>query len=533
MVNSANPAIAKATLVILLFTVFFDSKSQTYSHYKSIDINNTTGTTLTNHQVLVIFDSQTEINASKLQSTCADIRFTTSLASSAYLTHWIERGCNTSSTRVWVKIPSLPAGITTIYMLHNNPTASDASDGDNTFIFFDDFSSGSLSASKWELKKGSVQSSGGDLPTGQYCQNDNTVSSAFGQLRINSTNYPLPSENYALHFSFYDPGSVSGSRNIWGGFANAASTTPTDYLIAGLPTLDNTVIHYWYYVKTNSTAVSANYLTGGAGVSTATRTNSWNQVELYRRANSFTTTDFLTIRYGGNITSVPSWFASGVTPSYVALYSTSYAAAFDNVFIRKYVYPDPTVTIGSSILPIKLAKFEVELKNGVDAELHWTTTTEALNNGFEIQKSADGKTFSKIGFVKGSGSINENHNYDFVDHDVAGRVYYRLKQEDMDGTFTLSNIQVVFAKQDDGKRFYVTCGGADEPPQFHVVGLSDDISLRATLINTHGQSFEQYSGSIGDINNQFSNDFRNLPRGQYIALVEGQGRRFHSRFIKQ
>jgi hypothetical protein len=45
----------------------------------------------------------------------------------------------TPAARVWVRVPSIPASGSTLYLYYGNPTASSASDGAATYEFFDDF----------------------------------------------------------------------------------------------------------------------------------------------------------------------------------------------------------------------------------------------------------------------------------------------------------------------------------------------------------------------------------------------------------
>ena len=61
---------------------------------------------------------------------------------------WIETGTmNTASTKIWVKVPSIPAASSIIiYLYYGNPAAAAAANADSTFLFFDDFSGGT---SKW------------------------------------------------------------------------------------------------------------------------------------------------------------------------------------------------------------------------------------------------------------------------------------------------------------------------------------------------------------------------------------------------
>lgn len=61
-----------------------------------------------------------------------------------------EKGINTTNTKIWVEVPSIPAsGSKTIYMHYGNPDAIAISNGENTFDFFDDFLGTNLDGAKW------------------------------------------------------------------------------------------------------------------------------------------------------------------------------------------------------------------------------------------------------------------------------------------------------------------------------------------------------------------------------------------------
>ncbi len=120
---------------------------------KPITINNGGGA-LTNFQIKLTVDTQTLVSAGKMQSSGNDIRFTTSNGVTA-IDYWIESGINTASTAIWVKAPSVPSGSSTIYMYYGNPSAAAASNGSNTFLFFDDFNDNSIDTNKWQTYQGS------------------------------------------------------------------------------------------------------------------------------------------------------------------------------------------------------------------------------------------------------------------------------------------------------------------------------------------------------------------------------------------
>lgn len=92
-----------------------------------------------------------------------------------------------------------------------------------------------------------------------------------------------------------------------------------------------------------------------------------------------------------------------------------------------------------SILPVELVSFTGRVENG-NIILEWTTSSEINNLGFEIQRSLDKNQFNTIGFVEGNGSSTERNEYRFVEEGFKGKVYYRLKQIDYNGTFSFSDI---------------------------------------------------------------------------------------------
>jgi hypothetical protein len=110
-----------------------------WNYRKLITISNA-GSILSDYQILLTIDTATLIAAGKLLLSCNDIRFTSS-DETTLLNYWIESGCNSSSTNIWVKIPSILSSplTTTIYMYYGNatpPIDGYANNGTNTFEFF-------------------------------------------------------------------------------------------------------------------------------------------------------------------------------------------------------------------------------------------------------------------------------------------------------------------------------------------------------------------------------------------------------------
>jgi hypothetical protein len=102
-----------------------------------------------------------------------------------------------------------------------------------------------------------------------------------------------------------------------------------------------------------------------------------------------------------------------------------------------------TIAVAGAALPVTYAEFSGRKEGNLNL-LSWKTISESNNKGFEIERSADGKSFTSISHVR---TKAENGNsaapiyYTYRDaKPLAGSNYYRLKQIDIDGRSTYSDI---------------------------------------------------------------------------------------------
>jgi hypothetical protein len=98
-------------------------------------------------------------------------------------------------------------------------------------------------------------------------------------------------------------------------------------------------------------------------------------------------------------------------------------------------------TGGANVLPVELSSFTAASSNGAIV-LSWKTAVEIKNHGFDVERSADNKTWTKLTFIQGHGNSNSPENYSYTDNTVgkAGKYYYRLKQLDNDGGYKYSSV---------------------------------------------------------------------------------------------
>jgi hypothetical protein len=109
---------------------------------KAITITELSGAALANYPVKLDITYEPS-----MRPDFGDLRFTN--AADSPLDYWLEAKTDGISATVWVEVGDIAASDDTlIYMYYGNPGAGSTSDGDGTFIFFDDFS-GDLS--KWNV----------------------------------------------------------------------------------------------------------------------------------------------------------------------------------------------------------------------------------------------------------------------------------------------------------------------------------------------------------------------------------------------
>lgn len=167
-----------------------------------ITVNNA-GSALTDYQLSLTVNTQALVTAGKMRADGNDIYFTSSDGQTG-LSYWIDSGMNTTTTVIWVKVTSIPVGTPaiTIYLYYGNSgVASPASNGDNTFIYFNDFES-SADVTEWtEVNAGTGKSR--TLSSAQY--------------------------SHGSYSMYVDDGATGGTYGVYAGFTSQNGTFTVDY----------------------------------------------------------------------------------------------------------------------------------------------------------------------------------------------------------------------------------------------------------------------------------------------------------------
>ena len=117
--------------------------------------------------------------------------------------------------------------------------------------------------------------------------------------------------------------------------------------------------------------------------------------------------------------------------------------------LRNYLFTnvtasnDPTVSADCNALvplPVELVSFNAKYDNR-QVVIRWATASEKDAATFSVERSSDGKNFSSVAVVSAAGTSATRREYEAIDRSMRnGLNYYRLKQTDLDGTFTYSQV---------------------------------------------------------------------------------------------
>lgn len=171
-----------------------------------------------------------------------------------------------------------------------------------------------------------------------------------------------------------------------------------------------------------------------------------------------------------------------VTPDATGVEDGVSYADFNNVtHFSSFVFLSSTEQVGV-VLPVTLTSFTAHAENN-KVLLQWETATEQNNSGFAIERSADSKRWSNIGFVKSqtedgnSVSALSYKHYDL--QPLQGLNYYRLKQTDFDGRYVYSNTRQVMVSNNaaitvrpNPTKDLVTVSGLDGKETIHILDAS-------------------------------------------------------------
>ncbi|HYV95488.1 MAG TPA: CUB domain-containing protein [Chitinophagales bacterium] len=175
-------------------------------------------------------------------------------------------------------------------------------------------------------------------------------------------------------------------------------------------------------------------------------------------------------------------------------------------------------TFNDCVLPIELLSFDGESLGAVN-RIYWTTLSELNNDHFILEHSADAINFSELASVPAAGTTASPSSYNYYDqHPFNGINYYRLKQVDVDESYTYSSI-ISLEKYSDAE--VVPTINPNPTSGIFNIGLvaSENCKVEIEVFNGVGQRVQAMQVEMHPGENNFPVDLLAFERGIYTVKI--------------
>ncbi|NWF90238.1 MAG: immunoglobulin domain-containing protein [Ignavibacteriaceae bacterium] len=175
-------------------------------------------------------------------------------------------------------------------------------------------------------------------------------------------------------------------------------------------------------------------------------------------------------------------------------------------------------------IPVEITLFTASVHKG-KVLLKWETASELNNRGFVVQRSIDQINYIDLEFIKGVGSTSIKQSYSFTDNaELTGKVYYRLKQLDLNGSINFSrsvkvdlNIPRIFALEQNFPNPF-------NPSTNIKFSLPIPARVELKIFNTLGQEIATILNENVDLGvHEITFNAGSLPSGIYFYMLRAQG----------
>lgn len=222
--------------------------------------------------------------------------------------------------------------------------------------------------------------------------------------------------------------------------------------------------------------------------------------------------------------------ANAQSGSFASVYSSNFQPQNPN---SASISPTPITIVPNSTQPIELISFNARAK-GLVNEITWATATEKNNDFFSIERSADGINFNEIAKVDGAGDYTGRLDYKFTDlRPLNGTSYYRIRQTDFDGTFSIFEAIRVQRNTIEATAFKIVGNPSNGNRVIMQMSIESNIQTSTVKIyDNAGSLVAQKEINSRDLyNNEYILDGLNLSRGLHIVSFETSGKKYTERLM--
>jgi hypothetical protein len=184
-----------------------------------------------------------------------------------------------------------------------------------------------------------------------------------------------------------------------------------------------------------------------------------------------------------------------------------------------------------TVLPVQFVAFKAELQNG-KVLVSWSTAQEQNASHFDVERSTNGRDFTKVGSVAAKGNTSNLSNYAFTDNNpVVGISYYRLRQVDLDNRYVYTKTAII---RNESRSTAFSVWPNPVIDNANVTLMSDkNQNLNLRVVDYNGRVVRSQVVNATKGVNQVAVNFTGLTKGMYIIQVTGDNLNQTEKVIKQ
>ena len=194
---------------------------------------------------------------------------------------------------------------------------------------------------------------------------------------------------------------------------------------------------------------------------------------------------------------------------------SNFSSAYTNVPLDFF----GTADISCVTLPVEFGEFFGERIRGKN-ELFWSTLSEVNCDHFDVERSADGIEFTKVGEVKGAGTHLSLSEYTFTDETApSGIMYYRIKQLDHNGAYAYSKVITIESNLGEIGVLRAYPNPTSELLSVEVL-LGTDANLQCKVTDLRGRRLAESTQAHSRGMNKLEFNVRDFSMGSYLLIIE-------------
>ena len=180
---------------------------------------------------------------------------------------------------------------------------------------------------------------------------------------------------------------------------------------------------------------------------------------------------------------------------------------------------------GDNVLPLNIVNIQA-FRASEAVAISWTAMNESSTASYDVEHSADGRTFTTLGNTKVINNGQQTNNYSFPDPSpLKGNNFYRIKVNDKSGSAAYSKVvQLIVIEGESGITLY------PNPVKnvLHIQGLT--ISVTSIIVmDAKGKIIEQLSAPV----NNYSINTTNYAAGVYFIKITEPSMNITLKFVKE